>query len=344
MKDLYDRLNLSPDVTESMIRQRLRQIEDEELERTAREILLHSGRKEVYDRNHQLLKTIGDLRARLKLNSGANWRKGKASQDFSVASKEVDSQEQIWEARKAPTPTWISQQWLSTVGVTPSRLLSRAGQLFLRIATRRAGLILFLGILGIVIWTSDGDGDGDSSEFSPDESVDVSPKLDVPTKPKPDVQLDVPTKEGTGSGDDVGMQGGSDTYPHDPEPLPENGTWWDYTSDRQIAPLQISVSSDEHYYVKVLDAYTEERIMALFIRSGRTASLEVPTGTYRLRYAVGETWYGQEHQFGPETKYFEAEDTFTFESEGRQVTGHEIELILQTGGNLSTQQIPKGKF
>lgn len=323
MKDLYERLNLSPDVPESMIRRRLQRIDDEELEQAVQEVLLHSGRQEVYDRNHRLLKTIGELRARLKLNGGANWRRGSAYRDFSVASKDVDSQGRTNQSSTSPGK---NQSGASTPGVTPIQLLKRFGQLLLTIAKQRAGLLIFLGIIGIAIWTSDGNGDVDSTESSPDETVNVSPD------------------QGSDSGDDIGEQRGRGTYPHDPEPLPENGTWWDYTSDRKIAPLQISVSSEEHYYVKVVNAYTEERVVDLFIRSGQTARVEVPTGTYRLKYAVGETWYGREHQFGPETGYFKADDAFTFEIVGQQVRGHKIELILQQGGNLSTQSIPEGEF
>jgi hypothetical protein len=150
------------------------------------------------------------------------------------------------------------------------------------------------------------------------------------------------SSEETGSPNET-QQSGQPAF-GEPEPTPENGTWWDNTSDRRIAPLKISVSSDEHYYIKVVDAYSEVSVLALFVRSGRTAQIEVPTGTYRLKYAVGDTWYGQEQLFGPDTRYLEAEDTFTFEVVGQRVRGHEVELILQQNGNLRTDQIPQSEF
>jgi hypothetical protein len=329
MKDLYEWLSISPDTSKGIIRRRLQRIDDEELTQEVQEVLLHSGRREVYDRNYRLLKTIGELRARLKLNDGANWRKGKASRDFSVDSKKGGTQEQFWEDRNATrqssTAPGKSQRAVSSTGVTPTRLLKRVGQFLLTIAARRPVLVL-IGIIGIVVWASNGSSGLDSSEPSSVETVNVPPN------------------QGADSGEETGKQATEETYPHDPVPLPENGTWWNYTSERRIAPLRISVSSEEHYFIKVVDAYTEERVLTLFIRSGQTANVEVPTGTYRLKYAVGDTWYGQEHKFGPEKRYFEAENTFTFEIVGQRVRGHRIELILQQGGNLSTKSIPQKEF
>jgi hypothetical protein len=329
MKDLYDRLSISPDTSEGIIRRRLQRIDDEELTQEVQEVLLHSGRREVYDRNHRFLKTIGELRARLKLNDGANWRKGKASRDFSVDSKKEGSQEQFWEDRNATrqssTAPGKSQRGASSTGVTPMRFLKKVGQLLLTIAARRPVLIL-LGIVGIAVWASNGSSGVDSPEPSPDETVNVPPS------------------QGSTPGNHTRNHEGSDTYPHDPQPLPENGTWWSNTSERRIAPLRISVSPKKHYYIKIVDAHTERRVLTLFIRSGQTAKVEVPTGTFRLRYAVGDNWYGREYKFGPEDRHFEADDTFTFEIDGQQVRGHRIELILQQGGNLSVEPIPEEEF
>jgi hypothetical protein len=129
-----------------------------------------------------------------------------------------------------------------------------------------------------------------------------------------------------------------------PEPLPGNGTWWKYTSEELIAPLQISVSEGHHYYVKVTESFTDEKVLTVFIRSGQTIEVEVPTGSYDLKYAIGDTWYGRQHLFGPETEYLEANDTFNFEIVGQRVRGHRIELIVQEGGNLSTAPIPESEF
>jgi len=129
-----------------------------------------------------------------------------------------------------------------------------------------------------------------------------------------------------------------------PEPLPSNGTWWRYTSKELIAPLRISVSEGQHYYVKLTDAFTGETVLTVFIQSGRTIEVEAPTGRYNLKYAIGDTWYGQEHLFGPKTEYMKADGTFNFEIIGNRVRGHGVELIVQQGGNLRTDPIPESEF
>jgi hypothetical protein len=191
---------------------------------------------------------------------------------------------------------------------------------------RFGGFIVIIGLCGIITWATDKFDGNDIAESSSGQVENV-----------------VPSQNGSSSSDG-GTQEEQQSFSGTPEPLPENGTWWDYTSERQVAPLRISVSSRKHYYIKVVDAYTEARVLTLFIRSGQTAQVEVPTGTYRLKYAVGDTWYGQDDYFGPETRYLEADDIFSFEIVGQQVKGHKIELILQEGGNLSTERISEGKF
>ena len=80
--------------------------------------------------------------------------------------------------------------------------------------------------------------------------------------------------------------------------------------------------------------YTQKTIMTIFIRGGQSVEVDVPLGSYYLKYAVGEKWYGEKYHFGPNTNYHKAYDVFTFEIEGEQVMGYTLELYKQTGGNL----------
>lgn len=77
----------------------------------------------------------------------------------------------------------------------------------------------------------------------------------------------------------------------------------------------------------------------MFIRAGQSAETLVPLGTYRIRYATGETWYGEDFLFGPQTSYSEADQSFRFMDEGYQYSGYTLELFLQRHGNLSTNRI-----
>ena len=81
-----------------------------------------------------------------------------------------------------------------------------------------------------------------------------------------------------------------------------------------------------------------------FVPSGETASVRVPIGVYELRYAAGETWYGEEYLFGPETVYMRAEERFEFRIDDKRVSGFTVELIKQTNGNLKETALKPSDF
>lgn len=98
------------------------------------------------------------------------------------------------------------------------------------------------------------------------------------------------------------------------------------THEELIAPLSIRTpSGDESYFVKILDLVTGKTIMTLFINAGQILDVNAPLGTYRIRYASGKTWYGEQHLFGPSTRFNEVEKTFTFTQIGEKVNGFSIE-------------------
>ena len=75
MKDLYKRLAIAPSASEDEIRRALPAAE--EPARTEGEfILLQPDRRAVYDRNHRVLSTIGQLRGRLALGLRPFWSHG----------------------------------------------------------------------------------------------------------------------------------------------------------------------------------------------------------------------------------------------------------------------------
>ena len=127
--------------------------------------------------------------------------------------------------------------------------------------------------------------------------------------------------------------------------MPQNGTINTYSNKERIAPLNIKTGGDKvHYFVKLTDWNTDTLIQTIFIRAGHTAETTVPLGSYRLKYAAGENWQGEDELFGDETIFSKAEKRFDFAQEGNNVSGYTVELILQTGGNLSTVRIPKSEW
>lgn len=129
------------------------------------------------------------------------------------------------------------------------------------------------------------------------------------------------------------------------QPLPQTG---DNTASftNGVAPLIIKTSSNGgyHYFFKVVNTANHREIGSYFIRSGGLIEIEVPVGTYEIRYASGKQWYGTGYLFGPETTYSKADRNFTFGFDGYQYNGYTIELIMQQNGNLRTSGIQPSQW
>ena len=76
-----------------------------------------------------------------------------------------------------------------------------------------------------------------------------------------------------------------------------------------------------HYFVTLADWETGAPVQTIFVRSGQTVSVDVPLGSYELRYAAGETWLGEDKLFGEATVYSKADKRFDFVRQGNQITG-----------------------
>lgn len=126
--------------------------------------------------------------------------------------------------------------------------------------------------------------------------------------------------------------------------LPSSGTIRRFTSKVGVAPLEIKTSSGSNYLVKLEDVSTERDILAVFIRGGSTIEIEIPLGTYRLKYAAGKTWYGYEHYFGPSTGYSKADTNFRFYNDSGRVSGYIVTLYQVRDGNLRTSSLSPGEF
>jgi hypothetical protein len=84
--------------------------------------------------------------------------------------------------------------------------------------------------------------------------------------------------------------------------------------------------------------------MEVFVRGGTTVEIEVPLGTYQLKYASGKNWYGTTHLFGPETAYNKADTPFRFYIEGQRISGYTVTLYRVQDGNLRTSQLNPKDF
>jgi hypothetical protein len=64
--------------------------------------------------------------------------------------------------------------------------------------------------------------------------------------------------------------------------------------------------------------------MSIFIRAGQTVEVAVPFGSYKVKIASGQTWYGDAVRFGPNTSYAILDAVFDFTKEGSQLLGHQL--------------------
>lgn len=128
-------------------------------------------------------------------------------------------------------------------------------------------------------------------------------------------------------------------------PLPQTGYSSNSHIEEGLSPLKIATPyGADHYFVKIEDAYTKKPIANYFIRAGDTLEVNLPLGTYNIKYASGKNWYGDEYLFGQSTAYAKANQTFNFSFDGYQYNGYTIELIQQVNGNLKTDPINKNQF
>ena len=126
--------------------------------------------------------------------------------------------------------------------------------------------------------------------------------------------------------------------------LPPHGevTW--YRKGDPIAPLEIRSSKGSHYVVKLSDYYSGRAVLSVFVHGGRTVNLDVPLGTYHIKYASGEHWYGPDFLFGPDTAYSKADSSFDFHVTGNQISGYTVTLYTVVNGNLQTSKISASEF
>lgn len=125
----------------------------------------------------------------------------------------------------------------------------------------------------------------------------------------------------------------------------KTGIYKVYSKSRRIAPLKIDLPhTDLAYFLKLMNPTTGKAIMTMMARGGEVLKVDVPLGTYRLRYAYGPIWFGEENKFGEDTRATEADADLTFAVVGDYASGHEVELVQQLNGNLKERPLDPALF
>lgn len=127
-------------------------------------------------------------------------------------------------------------------------------------------------------------------------------------------------------------------------PTPANGVMHTYTQATPVAPFKIEANDQDHYFLRMVDAHTLEPVMDIFLSRGSNVMLDVPPGTYRIRYACGKSWYGEPELFGKETNYGEFDADLNFQAFGGQAIGHTLTIKKVLNGNLTASNIRPENF
>ena len=127
-------------------------------------------------------------------------------------------------------------------------------------------------------------------------------------------------------------------------PIPKNGIYWKSFLEG-VAPLKISTRDiEQSHFIKIIESKTNKEILKAFLRGGHILKFDVPFGSYIIKYAAGEKWYGEHFLFGHYTTYGKADKVFVFKQLGYQVSGYSVELYLQSHGNLHTSRLSAFQF
>jgi hypothetical protein len=103
------------------------------------------------------------------------------------------------------------------------------------------------------------------------------------------------------------------------------------------APLTITglAEAGRHAVVR-LDTWEAHAPVAMIpIRSGETATLQVPLGRYRITYAPNAAWQGEFKLLGEAQEGIEP---LAFYRTGKQRMGHRIDLNGRLNGNLKIRR------
>ncbi len=312
MKDLYKRLGIQANASLEERKRAVARTEEVSDRFDASAVLFNEHRKRIYDHHRSTVQSVATIRALAGISTSEFWNETTYG-DFIVQK----------------TPPFGTTQGRSThYGAQSS---SNRDPWWQDVLSRLAGF----GILVLVLWLFSllgkcGDDNTNTANYEEPSYEQSAPATDATYG----YEYDTPAEDYTAI---------EEPQFNEPElPLPRNGKVWSEYGNR-IAPLRITVPDyGNHYYVKLLRG--DNVILAVFIHSGRTVNVNMPLGTYEMKYAYGTTWYGLDHLFGPETVYNLAEDQFEFYREGSYVQGVRVELILQQYGNLSTTTIPADQF
>jgi hypothetical protein len=137
-------------------------------------------------------------------------------------------------------------------------------------------------------------------------------------------------------------------------PLPPNGTIRSFAQGDRPALLKVKASGRYNYLVKMTKPNSTDTVMDLIVHADQKAEMKVPLGTFEIKWAAGQKWYGYERgkRYGPSTKFNKANQVFMFEQTVTKTSTErltsttvlEITLFEVVSGNMPSREIPENQF
>jgi hypothetical protein len=89
------------------------------------------------------------------------------------------------------------------------------------------------------------------------------------------------------------------------QPFPDNGDGvFRFKRATTTSRIRIVPRPGQQHMVVKIEKWDDPQLVCWFlIRSGLSAETSIPPGSYRLKFACGQRWYGEKDLFGPEGRY-----------------------------------------
>ena len=127
-----------------------------------------------------------------------------------------------------------------------------------------------------------------------------------------------------------------------PKEMPKNGyVFYCSTTDRPSS-FKVTNNSSSNYYMKFVKAGTNSSIIKFFVRANSTVEIDMPAGNLELRYAYGDTWYGESLLFGDKTRYAKDSEYYDFSNYSWEITFRATSIT--PGESMDVEAIDADEF
>jgi hypothetical protein len=121
-------------------------------------------------------------------------------------------------------------------------------------------------------------------------------------------------------------------------PAQQAGLMWNRSGLPAVFPLQVKTPPGQDYFLTLTDEESGAAVLAAYIEGGVFFKVLVPPGTFRLSFAAGDVWQGEEDLFGPgaKTDLFELRQPLAFGTRGLGIkAGHVVSLPERRPGEIA---------